>query len=70
MDRTRADNDKDSIIVTSQYGCGMVTSSGNSALGLWSRANFMAKEGRLNKRVILSAYSESENASRGAPLHL
>jgi len=53
MDRTRADDDKHSIIVASQYACGVETSIGNGALGLWSRANFMAKEGRLDERVIL-----------------
>jgi hypothetical protein len=70
VDRARADNDEGSIIVTSQYARGMVTSSGNSALGLWSRANLMTKEGRLDERVILGAYNESKNVSRGAPLHL
>jgi hypothetical protein len=60
MDRTRADDDEYSVIVASQYACGMVTSRGNRALGLWSRANIMAKEGRLDERVILGAYSESK----------
>jgi hypothetical protein len=56
--------------MTSQYACGMVPSSGNSALRLWSRANLMTKEGRLDERVILGAYSESKNVSRGEPLRL
>jgi hypothetical protein len=60
MYRTRADDDKYSIIVASQYVCRVVTSRGNGALGLWSGANFMAKEGWLDERVILGAYSESK----------
>lgn len=59
MDRARADDDKHSIIVACQYACGVVTSGSNSALRLWSRANFMAKEGRLDERVILGAYSQT-----------
>lgn len=56
--------------MASQYAGGMETSSGNSALRLWSRANLMAKEGRLDERVILGTCNESKNVSRGAPLHL
>jgi hypothetical protein len=70
MDRTRTNNDEHSIVVASQYACSMVTSGGDSALGLWSRADFMAKESRLNERFILGAYSERKKESKGAFIHL
>jgi hypothetical protein len=68
VDRARADNDKDSVIVASQYARGMETSSGNSALGLWSRANLMAKEGRLDERVILGTCNESKKCVEGSTI--
>ncbi len=54
--------------MTSQYACGIVTSSGNGVLGLWSRANLMTKEGRLDERVVLGAYSESKECVEGSTI--
>ena len=53
MDRTRANNDKHSIVVASEHACSMVTSGGNSALGLLGGLDFVAKERGLNERVVL-----------------
>ena len=63
MDRTRTNDDEHSVIVASQYACGMVTSRSNCMLGLWRRLNFVAKERRLDERVVLEEgdwHSENE----------
>lgn len=61
MDRTRTNDDEHSVIVASQYACGMVTSRSNCMLGLWRGLNFVAKERRLDERVVLEGEWRSEN---------